>query len=228
MIAIIPARGGSKRIQRKNIRLFQGKPIIAYAIQNAVESGLFEEVIVSTDDVEIAEIAKEYGASVPFMRSEKNSDDYATTSDVLLEVLDFFEKNGRKVNDACCIYATSPLLEVKDLVNAKIQFEKGNFDTLISSVKYSFPIQRAFRIKNSTEVDLVQPEYMNSRSQDLEPTYHDAACFYFFNISKFQTNKNLWFGKVGAYELDESRVQDIDSPEDWKIAELKYKLLKGI
>lgn len=227
MIAIIPARGGSKRIPNKNMRLFHGKPIIAYSIEAALKSGLFEQVIVSTDDQRITEIAKEFGAQVPFLRSDKNSDDFATTSDVLIEVLSDFEKNGKFFESACCIYPTSPLIDFKDLVQAKALFEKEKFDSLISCVCYSFPIQRAFRLKESKEISLLQPDLIHTRSQDLETTFHDAGSFYFFKVHEFQENKTLWSGRIGSFELPETKVQDIDTMEDWKLAELKYTLLKN-
>lgn len=227
MIAIIPARGGSKRIPNKNRKLFHGKPIIAYSIEAALKSGLFEQVIVSTDNEEIARIAKECGAEVPFIRSDKNSDDFATTSDVLLEVLSDFEKNGQVFENACCIYPTSPLIDFKDLVQAKALFGKEKFDSLISCVCYSFPIQRAFRLKDNKEILLLQPDLIHTRSQELETTFHDAGSFYFFNVPKFQENKTLWSGRIGSFELPETKVQDIDTMEDWKLAELKYTLLKN-
>lgn len=227
MIAIIPARGGSKRIPRKNVKLFHGKPIIAYAIQAALNSNLFEEVIVSTEDNEIAEIAKEFGATVPFFRSEKNADDYATTSDVLLEVLDEMEKKRKNSENVCCIYPTAPLIDSRDLKLAKDIFIEGEFDSLISCVAFSFPIQRAFILDSNKEIKLLHPELIHTRSQDLETTYHDAGAFYFFNVKSFRNNKSLWSGKIGSYELTETKVQDIDTIEDWKLAELKYSLLKN-
>lgn len=227
MIAIIPARGGSKRIPNKNRKLFHGRPIIAYSIEAALKSGLFERVIVSTDNEGIAAIAKEYGADVPFLRSDKNSDDFATTSDVLIEVLSDFEKNGQVFRKACCIYPTSPLIDFKDLIQANTVFEKEDFDVLMSSVCYSFPIQRAFRVKKNKEINLLHPELIHTRSQDLETTFHDAGSFYFFKTPEFLQNKTLWGGKIGSFELPETKVQDIDTMEDWKLAELKYTLLKN-
>lgn len=225
-IVIIPARGGSKRILRKNIQLFHGKPIIVYAIENALKSNLFDAVFVSTDDEEIADIAKNHGATVPILRSTKNADDFATTSEVLLEVIEYYNQMGTPILSACCIYPTSPLIEASDLVSANEIFRNENFETLISSVQYSFPIQRAFSLEDGNKINLIQPEYINSRSQDLEKSYHDAGAFYFFEVASFIQNKSLWSGNIGAYELPESKVQDIDTPEDWEIAELKYQLLK--
>jgi len=224
-VAIIPARGGSKRIPRKNIQLFHGKPIIAYAIETAIESALFSRVIVSTDDPEIAQIAKNHGAEVPFLRSEENADDFATTSSVLLEVLEQLSTNGESYTSACCIYPTSPLIDSKDLKNANEQFIRNKYDVLISSVVYSFPIQRSFHLNAANLVELNHPDAINQRSQDLIKNYHDAGAMYFFNVQKFKASKSLWEGNIGAFKLSELKVQDIDTLEDWKIAELKYSIL---
>lgn len=224
-IAIIPARGGSKRIPRKNIKLFHGKPIIAYAIETALESGIFSTVIVSTDDLEIAEIAKQYGAEVPFLRSTKNADDFATTSEVLLEVIEQLESKHLFFNHVCCLYPTSPLIQTKDVVQAYTLFHSNQFDTVISCVAYSFPIQRSFQLSENNIIRLNQPELINERSQDLEKNYHDAGAMYFFNTQKFKESQSLWSGNIGAYELSELNVQDIDTLEDWGIAELKYNII---
>jgi pseudaminic acid cytidylyltransferase len=225
-IAIIPARGGSKRISRKNIRDFHGKPIIAYALENALASDLFDEVFVSTDDEEIAALSKDLGAIVPVLRTSKNSDDFATTADVLEEVINYYQEKGKTVKSACCIYPTSPLIVVEDLIDAHKSFVNGQFETLISSVEFSFPIQRGFSLNNDKSIQLLHPELINTRSQDLEKTYHDAGAFYFFQVEPFMKNKALWSEKSGAYLLPESKVQDIDSLEDWKLAELKFLQLK--
>jgi pseudaminic acid cytidylyltransferase len=168
IVAIIPARGGSKRIPRKNIQDFHGKPIIAYAIENALSSELFDEVFVSTDDQEIADIAVSLGAKVPLLRSKKNADDFASTSEVLIEVIEYYNKNQTPISLACCLYPTSPLINSSDLKEAYSTFNTGHFDTLMSSVEFSFPIQRAFRLNTSNEIDLIQPEHIHSRSQDLK------------------------------------------------------------
>jgi N-acylneuraminate cytidylyltransferase len=225
IVAVIPARGGSKRIPRKNIKLFHGKPIIAYAIESALKSGLFSSVIVSTDDAEIAQIAKEYGAEVPFLRSKENADDFATTSSVLLEVIEQLALKGESFTTACCIYPTSPLIDSNDLTDAYEQFMRKEYDVLISCVSYGFPIQRSFHLNDSNMVELNQPEAINLRSQDLIKNYHDAGAMYFFNVIKFKASESLWAGNIGAFELSELKVQDIDTLEDWKIAELKYSIL---
>jgi len=226
IVAIIPARGGSKRIPRKNIKDFHGKPIIAYAIEAAIESGIFSRIIVSTDDEEIAQIAKYHGAEVPFLRSDKNADDYATTSSVLLEVLEQLSSIGESYKTACCIYPTSPLIDSKDLKSANEQFTTKEFDVLLSCVAYSFPIQRSFHLNDSNMVELNQPDAIHQRSQDLVKNYHDAGALYFFNIENFKETQTLWSGKIGAYALSELKVQDIDTLDDWKIAELKYSILQ--
>jgi pseudaminic acid cytidylyltransferase len=223
-LAIIPARGGSKRIPKKNMRDFHGQPIIGYAIQLALKSNLFDEVFVSTDDEEIAAYALDQGAHVPVLRTAKNSDDYATTSDVLEEVLMYYHKLGIEPSMCCCIYPTAPLLVETDLIEALEVFTTGTFDTLISAVAFDFPIQRAFKRTASGTVELIQPEKITTRSQDLETCYHDAGAFYFFHAAKFLSTKNLWEGKVGSYLLPETRVQDIDTETDWQMAELKYTL----
>lgn len=225
-IAIIPARGGSKRIPRKNIQLFNDLPIIAYSIQSALKSGLFNEVIVSTDDKEIADIAIKYGAKVPFFRSAKNADDHATTADVLLEVIEYYLNNDLAIDFICCLYPTAPLIEASDLIAANEIFQKGSYETLISSVQYSFPIQRAFRLDASNKINLVDKQSINMRSQDLEKTFHDAGAFYFLQTAAFLKYKSMWEGNIGAYILPEIKVQDIDTAEDWKMAELKYQLKK--
>lgn len=226
MIAIIPARGGSKRIPRKNIKSFHGKPIIAYAIENALNSGIFDEVFVSTDDEEIATIARNYGASVPVLRSEKNSDDHTTTFDVLIEVANYFLSIGKKIEQACCIYPTTPLLSSENLTDGFQIFSKSEFDVLLSSVEFESHIQRGFTLGKSNEVQLLQPDYILKRSQDIPASFHDAGAFYFFNVDSLKNNGSLWKGKVGGFQLPTERVQDIDTPNDWKMAELKYELLK--
>jgi len=226
-LAIIPARGGSKRIPRKNMRHFHGKPIIGYAIELAINSKLFDEVFVSTDDEEIAAYALACGAHVPVLRSAQNADDFATTSDVLLEVLDYYQNNGMHPETCCCIYPTAPLLQVADLTQAVETFSTHAVDTLISAVAFDFPIQRAFTRNESGEIALIQPDKISVRSQDLATCYHDAGAFYLFNTSAFLFSKNLWAGKISSFILPETRVQDIDTETDWQLAELKYTLTRS-
>jgi N-acylneuraminate cytidylyltransferase len=223
-IAIITARGGSKRIPRKNIKDFLGKPILAYSIEAAVRSGMFDEVMVSTDDEEIAEIAKTYGANVPFYRSEKTSGDFATTNDVLLEVLEEYEKRGQKFDVGCCIYPTAPFVTAEKLKDAYNKLEESGADTLIPVVSFSYPPKRALVVREGKLV-FHYPEFIDSRSQDLEPEYHDIGQFYFFKTEAFKVNKKLMLGDIVPYVVDETEVQDIDNLSDWKIAEIKYRAM---
>lgn len=225
-IAIITARGGSKRIPRKNIKEFLGKPILAYSIEAALASGEFDEVMVSTDDEEIAQIAKEYGASVPFYRSEKTSNDFATTSDVLLEVIEEYEKRGTTFDIGCCIYPTAPFVTADKLKDALTKFEASDADSLIPVVAFSYPPQRAFVIEDEKLV-FKHPEYMTTRSQDLTPNYHDVGQFYLFRVPNYKKNKQFLVGNILPYEINEMEVQDIDNETDWQIAELKYQVMKN-
>lgn len=221
-IAIITARGGSKRIPKKNIKEFCGKPIIAYSIEAAISSGEFDEVMVSTDSEEIAEIATRYGAKVPFMRSEATSNDFATTADVLLEVLDNYKKKGKSFDMMCCIYPTAPFVTSTKLRKAIIKLKNTNADSLMPVVKYSFPPQRAMVVREG-KLSYQYPEYMNSRSQDLEPIYHDCGQFYLCKIDTFLETRKLISSNATALIVEEEEVQDIDTISDWNLAEIKYK-----
>ncbi|MDD5571193.1 MAG: pseudaminic acid cytidylyltransferase [Bacteroidales bacterium] len=223
-IAIIPARGGSKRIPRKNIKDFLGKPIIAYSISAAINSQLFDEIMVSTDDNEIAEIAKQYGAKVPFMRSAKCSNDFATTIDVIDEVISCYEKTNIKFDNLCCIYPTAPLISPERLKESFALLNLKNYDSVFPVVPFSYPVLRGLRL-NKERVQMVWPEHLNSRSQDLETIYHDAGQFYMAKTESMKLKKTLWTDNTGAIILSEMEVQDIDNEADWKLAELKYKLL---
>lgn len=224
-IAIITARGGSKRIPRKNIRDFCGKPIIAYSIQAALESGCFDIVMVSTDDDEIADISRKYGAQVPFMRSKKTSSDFATTSDVIKEVLQKYEDMGESIEYACCIYPTAPFITSDRLIEAIKLMKEKNPVEVIPVVAFSFPPQRCFVINEEGKAQYKYKEYKNSRSQDLEKYYHDAGQFYVYNVEKYlQYNGNIEDGLMPIV-LNEMEVQDIDNEEDWRVAEFKYKML---
>lgn len=224
-LCIIPARSGSKRILKKNIKPFLGKPIIAYAIEAALVSNLFDEVMVSTDDLDIAKIAKKYGATVPFLRSEKNANDYATTIDVIDEVITWYENNGKIFKTTCCLYATAPFVTDKTITSAYKILINNQFDTVFPVMNFSFPIQRALKIDSNNKMKLFQPKHLNSRSQDLEKAYHDAGQFYWFYTDKIILNKKLWTDNTGVIVIKESEGQDIDTIEDWKLAEIKYKLL---
>ncbi|MGN0167147.1 MAG: pseudaminic acid cytidylyltransferase [Acetatifactor sp.] len=224
-VAIITARGGSKRIPRKNIKEFCGKPILAYSIEAALASGIFDTVMVSTDDEEIAEVAKRYGAEVPFYRSEKTANDYATTNDVLLEVLEEYEKRGEHFDLACCIYPTAPFVTAEKLKTAVEQLNGSDADTLIPVVSFSYPPQRAMIVKDGRLV-FEYPQYLDSRSQDLEPHYHDVGQFYVFWTKSFRKNRKLMIGNILPMVISEMEVQDIDNQTDWEIAEMKYRLMK--
>ena len=220
-ICIIPARGGSKRIPRKNIKDFLGKPIIAYSITVALKSKLFDEVMVSTDDLEIADIAKSYGASVPFLRSVKTSDDHATTMEVLIEVLQVYKANGMEFDSVCCLYPTAVLSSANDLAEG-FQLLK-DVDIVLPVTEFSFPPMRSYRINEIGLAEFRYPEHMNTRSQDLETWYHDAGQWYWYNSRSItQGQVNL---KRQAIKFSNLNVQDIDNLADWKLAELKYKLL---
>ncbi len=223
-IAIITARGGSKRIPRKNIKLFLGKPIIAYSIEAALNSRLFSEVMVSTDDEEIAEMAMKYGAHIPFLRSDKNADDFASTVDVIIEVLNEYEKSGQTFNYACCIYPTAPFVSEAKLKEAFNLLAEKNFSAVFPIARFSYPIQRALRLNNGN-VSMIHPENLTARSQDLEPAYHDAGQYYWMDVRKFAGEKTLFMKNTGAIPTDEMEVQDIDNETDWKLAELKFQLM---
>ena len=226
-VAIIPARGGSKRIPRKNIKNFIGKPIISYSIETALKSNLFDEIIVSTDDPEIAEISMKYGASVPFLRSSENSNDFAGTEIVLQEVLQNMKLLNRTFDYGCCIYPTSPLLDV-DLLNRGLELlQKNKFDSVFSVTKFSYPILRALNVDSNSRVNMKWPENEEVRSQDMQDFYHDAGQFYWFNANHIVNNGNLFSINSGAVVLSEIEVQDIDNESDWKMAEIKYKLNNG-
>ena len=226
-LAIITARGGSKRIPKKNIKEFCGKPIIAYSIEAALNSGIFDEVMVSTDSKEIADIAIQYGAKVPFMRSEDNSNDFATTNDVLCEVVnDYKEKKGKVFDFVCCLYPTAPFVTATKLKETFDILKASMADQVVPVVKFSFPPQRCFVIDEVGDMKYKWPENQSKRSQDLEPYYHDAGQFYFYDAKVFYEAKVPVDFKTKAYILSDLEVQDIDNMEDWQIAEIKYKLMQ--
>ncbi|UOB19414.1 pseudaminic acid cytidylyltransferase [Abyssalbus ytuae] len=225
-LCIIPARGGSKRIPRKNIKNFLGKPIISYSIEAALKSNLFDEVMVSTDDDEIAIISKSFGAKVPFMRSYENANDFATTVDVLIEVINQYEEKGIIYENICCIYPTAPFVSDTILLKAKNLLESQDYDAVFPVLQYSFPIQRAMRINPNGEIKMIRPEYMAKRSQDLEATFHDAGQFYFLKVLELKRHNKLWTDNTSCIVIDELKAQDIDTETDWKLAELKYQLMQ--
>tara|TARA_R110001583_G_scaffold169781_2_gene322998 strand:- start:14057 stop:14743 length:687 start_codon:yes stop_codon:yes gene_type:complete len=225
-IAIIPARGGSKRIPRKNIKAFHGKPMIAYSIEAALESGCFDKIIVSTDDNEIAEIAKQYGAQVPFIRPAEISDDYATTLDVIAHALKWCVENGMEVTNACCIYATAPFISASSLQEGMVALSTGDLDYAFSATSYAFPIQRAIKLDKECRVNMFQPENLNTRSQDLEEAYHDAGQFYWGKTNAFLEKRAIFGYNSKAVLLPRKRVQDIDTQEDWELAEALYRVIE--
>ncbi|POY39117.1 pseudaminic acid cytidylyltransferase [Solitalea longa] len=225
VLAIIPARGGSKRIPKKNIKDFLGKPIISYSIEAAIEAQVFDEIMVSTDDEEIAEIALKYGAKVPFKRSNENASDFATTMDVLAEVYNSYLSNGANFEYACCIYPTAPFVSSTKLIDAFEKLKKGNYDSVFPIQKFSYPIFRALKNEND-KIALLFPEFENKRSQDIPDAFHDAGQFYFFKTSILE-NKTIFTNNSCGITIDELEGQDIDNLSDWKIAEIKYQLLKN-
>lgn len=219
-LCIIPARGGSKRIPGKNIRDFLGKPILAYSITAALESELYDRVLVSTDSEVIAEIARATGAEVPFMRSAANADDYASTVDVLREVHD---QLAESFTEACCLYPTAPLVTAEQLRQAHDLLSSTDADCVLPIVRFGYPIQRALRRDDAGYISLFEPANLAVRSQDLEPAYHDCGMFYVYHPERTLPYGKLLTDKVAAIELPETRVQDIDTLEDWRMAELKYQ-----
>jgi pseudaminic acid cytidylyltransferase len=227
-LAIIPARGGSKRIPFKNIKLFNGRPIIAYSIEAALNSGLFSEVMVSTDDKQIAEIALAHQAKVPFLRSPENSDDFAGTAEVLCEVLNQYQNQSDEFTEACCIYPTAPFVTSSILAETHSIFSKGNYDTLFPIMKYSYPVPRSVKKTSSGRVEMVWPENYSKRSQDLPAFYHDAGQFYWFKVPYMLGEKKLFSQNSYGHEIDDLHGQDIDSLSDWKLAELKFNMIRGL
>lgn len=224
-IAIITARGGSKRIPKKNVKEFCGKPIIAYSIKAALDSGIFDEVMVSTDSEEIAEIARAYGAKVPFMRSAKTSDDFATTADVLMEVLERYQEMGRTFDVMSCIYPTAPFVTPQKLQSAYDTLKKEQAVMAMPVVAFSYPPQRSY-VLNGNMLEMKWKENYNKRSQDLEKMYHDAGQFYMYQVDAFVRLKGQMTESIVPVIIDEMEVQDIDNESDWKLAELKYQMIK--
>ena len=225
-LAIITARGGSKRIPRKNIKLFLGKPIINYSIEAALQCGIFDEIMVSTDSEEIAEVARKAGAKVPFMRSAETANDFATTRDVLLEVLKKYDEFGKHFEQFACIYPTNPFITPEKLNEAWKVFENSDADSLMPVVAFSYPPQRGHLIVDGF-LQMVQPEHATTRSQDLPKIYHDVGQYYFYHTDRYLQNLSANESRVLPYEISEKEAQDIDTIEDWELAEMKYKILRG-
>lgn len=225
-LAIIPARGGSKRIPRKNIKLFGGKPMIAWSIEAALECGCFDRVIVSTDDAEIAEVARQHGAEVPFMRPAELSDDHTGTIPVIRHAIEVINAQGRIVEQACCLYATAPFVQAEDLRRGLEILQTSGGDYAFSVTSYAFPIQRAIRITGEGRVEMFNPEHFNTRSQDLEEAYHDAGQFYWGRADAWLQGKVIFSPASLPVILPRYRVQDIDTPEDWVRAEWLFKAMQ--
>lgn len=225
-LAIIPARGGSKRIPKKNIKIFLGKPIIAYSIEAAIKSNLFSEVIVSTDDESIAKIAIEYGAKVPFLRSDHNANDFAVLADVVEEVINNYKELNKDFDTVCCILPTAPFVTSAKIIEAFNTLKNNKLDSVFPVLEFSFPIQRSLKI-NKEKVEMVWPEHLNTRSQDLEPRYHDSGQFYWITINAFLNEKKLLTPNSGSIIISQLNAQDIDTETDWKLAEIKYKLMNN-
>lgn len=225
-IAIITARGGSKRIPRKNIKDFCGKPIIAYSIEAALESGVFDEVMVSTDSNEIADIARGYGANVPFMRSERTSGDYATTADVLNEVLDEYETAGQQFEYMACIYPTAPFVTAQKLKTAVNELAEKQALMVMPVVSYSYPPQRSYVMRDG-RLEMKWKENYSRRSQDLEKMYHDSGQFYVYDVKGYRERNGIITENILPLVVDELEVQDIDNESDWKLAEMKYRMMRS-
>ena len=226
-LCIIPARGGSKRIPRKNIRDFCGKPIIAWSIETAIESGCFDRVIVSTDDEEIAAMAKRYGAEIPFMRPAQLADDYTGTTAVVAHAIEWQNSHGDAADKVCCLYATAPFVRAIDLQEGVDILESSGAEYAFSITSYAFPIQRSIRITEKQRIEMFQPEHFNTRSQDLDEAWHDAGQFYWGKAAAWLENKLIFSNESAPVFIPRHRVQDIDTPDDWERAQLMFTLLNG-
>ena len=225
-ICVIPARGGSKRIPRKNIKNFFGQPMIAYSIKAALKSECFDKVIVSTDDQEIAEVAKSFGAEVPFMRPDELANDYAGTVPVIKHAIEWFDDQGQSPSEVCCLYATAPFVQADAIRKAYKQMKQEQAEYCFTVTSFAFPIQRAIKVTAENQIEMFYPEHFETRSQDLEESYHDAGQFYWGKAEAFKQQKPLFSKSATPYILPRHMVQDVDTPEDWKRAELMYEVLK--
>jgi len=220
-LAIIPARGGSQRIPQKNIKDFFGKPIIAYSIEMAIKSNLFDEVMVSTDSPQIVSIVEKFGASIPFQRSEINSNNYATLTDVILEVIQNYTEQGKHFDNLCCILPTAALITKARLIEAYTIFKDNSLSSIVPVIKFAYPIQRALKNNNGL-LQMREPEYIKARSQDLESFYHDSGQFYWIKTKEIIKEKSIFTSKTGFIELHESEAQDVDTLMDWEMLMLKF------
>ena len=226
-LAVIPARGGSKRIPRKNIKLFCGKPMIAWSIEEALQSGCFDQIVVSTDDAEIAEVARQCGAQVPFMRQAELSDDHTGTTAVMAHAINWFATQGQAPVQVCCLYATAPFVSADDLRRGLTVLTETGSDYAFSVTSYAFPIQRAIRINETGRVEMFNSGHFNTRSQDLEEAYHDAGQFYWGHPDAWLQGRMIFSPAAAPVMLPRHRVQDIDTPEDWARAEWMFKALQA-
>ncbi len=226
-LCIIPARGGSKRIPRKNIRDFCGKPIIAWSIDAAIKSQCFDRIIVSTDDQEIAAMAERYGAEIPFMRPAQLADDYTSTTAVISHAIEWQNSYGDVAEKVCCLYATAPFVQAFDLQKGLDVLESSGADYAFSVTNYAFPIQRSIRITKNQRIEMFQPEHFNTRSQDLDEAWHDAGQFYWGKAAAWLGNKPIFSDDAAPVLMPRHKVQDIDTPDDWERAELMFTLLNG-
>ena len=224
-LAVIPARGGSKRIPRKNIKQFCGKPMITWSIDAALQSDCFDQVIVSTDDAEIADVARKCGAQVPFIRPAALSDDHTGTTAVVANAIDWFTAHGQAPDQVCCLYATAPFVTAEDLRTGLKVLSESGADYAFSVTSYAFPIQRAIRITSAQRIEMFNPENFNARSQDLEAAYHDAGQFYWGQAKAWIQGKMIFSPTSVPVLLPRHRVQDIDTHEDWLMAEFLFRAL---
>ena len=214
-LCIIPARGGSKRIPRKNIKEFCGKPIIVWSIEAAIKSECFDRIIVSTDDEEVATVSQKYGAEVPFLRPKELADDYVGTIPVIAHAIKWQNEHGEVASEACCLYATAPFVHISDLQNGLALLRETKSDYAFSVTSYPFPIQRAVRITPDNRVEMFMPKHFNSRSQDLEEAWHDAGQFYWGKSESWLSERNIFSKLSVPIPIPPYRVQDIDTQEDW-------------
>lgn len=226
-ICVIPARGGSKRIPRKNIKPFCGKPMIGWSIEAAVQSGCFDRVVVSTDDTEIADVARKCGAEVPFIRPAHLSDDHTGTIPVIAHAIEWFIGRGSDIRKACCLYATAPFVRAQDLQAGLVELETQACDYAFSMTSYAFPIQRALQLTTAGRVRMFYPEHFDTRSQDLQEAYHDAGQFYWGSADAWLANRPIFSENSVPVLLPRHRVQDIDTQEDWERAELMFRVLQA-
>jgi pseudaminic acid cytidylyltransferase len=226
-LAVIPARGGSKRIPRKNVKLFSGKPMIAWSIEAAQNTKLFDRIVVSTDDTEIATIARKYGADVPFVRPAELSDDHSGTTPVISHAIEWHLKQDFDPIQICCIYATAPFLRSEDIMLGQKTLDRSDIDFAFSATSYAFPIQRAFKLREDGRIEMFEPSQFQVRSQDLPEAFHDAGQFYWGTRDAWLSGAPIFGSKSAPVFLPRYRVQDIDTPEDWEQAELMMEVLRN-